>query len=412
MQSISLQKRLNDKETLVALVFFSLVFFFNPLLGILTSTLFILKHKGQSENMQYGLYAFIALYFGLINTTRVPESDLLVYKGYFDNASFLSIGEYMASFNQELIFYFSTYILNKIFFGNFYLYLIFTTFISFFLVFISIHKFWKVENKKYILYSVFIFASYSSFFFSSSHLIRQIIAESIFLFFFIEKIVNNKNKWFLIPLATLIHSSSLILFLISFIPKLKEKLSLKVFMVLFFITIIILIFGSDIIKILDLYTQGFSFLNYPIKRFIEMGINEDSWYDGKGVDGIRLNYIIFFLIPIVVAYSIKDRNSLIFSLFNFCILYIGILELFVASNFTFMQLRMAYYLPMFIPFVWPSFFLNKKMFFTIELRSIGMITLLIYFVFNFLHSFSSSDMIFAAKEELLFNSVFSYFSTD
>jgi len=409
MHSISLQKKLNDKETLVALVFFSLVFFFNPLVGILTSTLFILKHKGQSEKMQYGLYAFIAIYFGLINTTKVPESDLLVYKGYFDQASLLSLEEFMALFNQELFFYFFTFMLNKIFFGNFKLYLIFTTFISYFLVFISIHKFWKIENKSIILFSVFIFACYSSFFFATGHLIRQILAESIFLYFFIERIVNNKNRWFLIPLAAFIHSSSLILFLICFIPKLKEKISLKKITVLIIICVCFFVFGSIIISILDSYTRGINWLNYPFKMYYSMGLMEDSWYDGKGVDGIRLNYLIFYLFPILIAYSVKDKNSLIFSFLNFCILYIGILEVFVASGFTFMQLRMAYYLPIFIPFVWAVFFLNKKIFYTIELRRIGMVILLIYFIFNFLNSFSSKSMIFATNGELVFNSVFSYF---
>lgn len=409
MHVISLQKRLNDKETLVALVVFSLVFFFNPLLGILTSTLFIFKHKGQSEYMQYGLYAFIAIYFGLINTTKVPESDLLVYKGYFDRASFLSLEEFMALFNQELIFYFSTYILNKIFFGNFALYLIFTTFISYFLVFISIHKFWKVENKSIILYSVFIFASYNSFFFGTGLIIRQILAESIFLYFFIERIVNNKNRWFLIPLAAFIHSSSLILFLICFIPKLKEKISLKTFMILLVTSVVLFVFGSSIIRILDSYTQGINWLNYPFRMYNSMGLMEDSWYDGKSVDSIRLSYLMFFIFPIVFAYSNKNKGSRIFSLFNFCIIYVGILELFVAANFTFMQLRLAFYLPMFIPFVWPVFFLNKRIFYTIEMRSIGMTVLLIYFIFNFLNSFSAKTMTFAAKEELLFNPVFSYF---
>lgn len=409
MHTSSLQKIANDKESKIALFVFSVVYFLNPLLGILISTIFILNHKGHSEKMQYGLYAFIAIYFGLINTTKVPESDLLVYKGYFDSASFLSLEEYMALFNQELIFYFSTYILNKLFFGNFELYLIFTTFISYFLVFISIHKFWKVENKNIILYSVFIFATYNSFFFGTGLLIRQILAGSIFIYFFIEKKVYNKNKWFLIPLAVLIHSSSLVLFLISFIPKLQEKISLKIFVILFVFSLILLIFGSDVIQFLNSYTLGINWLNYPIKMFIEMGAMEDSWYDGKGADGIRLNYLIFFIFPIVVAYSAKNIGLRIFSLFNFCIIYISILELFVATNFTFMQLRMAFYLPMFIPFVWPVFFLNKRMFYTIELRKIGMAVLLIYFIFTFFNSFSAKTMTFAAKEELLFNPVFSYF---
>lgn len=410
MNIISIQKRINERETLCALLFFSLIFFFNPLLAILISTIFIINHKGQSEKMQYGLYAFIAIYFGLINTTKILESDLLSYKDYFEQASNMSLGKYMDLFKQEPVFYFFTYISNKVFFCNFKLYLIFTTFISYFLVFISIHKFWRIENKSVILFSVLIFAFYFTFLFGTAFLIRQILAESIFIYFFIEKIVNNKIKWFLIPIAIFIHSSSILLFAICFIPKLKEKVGFKNLVILVMITMVIVVFGSDIIQILNSYTMGINWLNYPFQMISRMDVLDNSWYDGKQARGIRIDYYIFFIFPILFSVFFKPKGSLMLSILNFCIIFIGILEVFVASNLKFMQLRMAYYLPMLIPFVWPDFFLNKKIFFLTVIRNIGMIIFLSFFIFIFIRAFYlSPSMHSKSKVDILFYPAFFYF---
>lgn len=409
MKNISLQKRLNDKETLFALLAFSVLFFFNPLLAIIFSTVFIIKHKGQSEELQYGLYAFIAIYFGLINTTKIPESDLLSYKEYFDDASYMSLSGYMDLFQQEQVFYFLTFVLNKVFFGNFKLYLILTTFISFFLVFISIHKFWKTENKNVILFSILIFAFWFDFFFGTGFLIRQILAESIFIYFFIEKIVNHKIKWFLIPIAFLIHSSSLLLFIICFIPKLKETIGFKNLMILVMITLIIVIFGGDIIQNLDILTQGIPGLNYPIRMINSMALMDYGWYDGKLAKGIRIDYYVFFVIPIVFSVFIKPKETLIVSILNFCIIYIVILEFFFVTNLKFMQMRMSYYLPIFIPFVWSNFFLNKKIFINTINRSLSMFVFLSFFMFLFANSFFAQKMNFTSKEGLFFKPVFFYF---
>ena len=409
MNNISLQKRLNDKETLFALLAFSVLFFLNPLLAIICSTVFIFKHKGQSEALQYWLYAFIAIYLGLINTTKVPESDLLSYKEYFDDASYMSLSAYMDLFQQEQVFYFLTFVLNKVFFGNFKLYLILTTFISFFLVFVSIHKFWRTENKNVILFSILIFAFWFDFFFGTGFLIRQILAESIFIYFFIEKIVNHKIKWFLIPIAFFIHSSSLLLFVICFIPKLKEKIGFKNLMILIMITLIITIFGSDIIQKLDILTQGIAGLNYPIRMINSMALMDYSWYDGKLAKGIRIDYYMFFVIPIVFSVFFKPKETLIISILNFCIIYIGILEFFFVTNLKFMQLRMSYYLPVFIPFVWPNFFLNKKIFSNTISRNISMFVFLSFFMFLFANSFFAQKMHFTSKEEIFLKPVFFYF---
>ena len=114
-----------------------------------------------------------------------PElSDELQKIAFEEGVKWVS-GRAEALYTEEPVFYIATYVFNKLAFGSFKLYIVLITFIQYFLIFISIHKYWKANDKNLIIFAIIIFAIFNRFFFMSSHLMRQLLAGSIFVYFFI-----------------------------------------------------------------------------------------------------------------------------------------------------------------------------------------------------------------------------------
>lgn len=407
-----LQDRRYDTETVSKLIIFSIIFLINPLLSILSLTFVIINKKGKNEQLFFILYAFLALYLGLINSTKAITSDLLTYKEYFDMAGVTGFIDYISIHQIEPIFYLATYILNKLLFGNFNLYVIFFTFLGYYLVFISIHKYWKYEKHQSttILLAVFLFAFFHNYFFLSTHLLRQALAGSLFFYFFIEKIVNNNNKWIILIFAIFTHASSILLFVICFIPTLNRKLSLKRLIILAFITIGIISFGGQLISFLDNLTGNIPMLNYPFQRFSNMETLDNSWYSPESGEVTFYREIYYFLLIIMTTtylWGSLKKNS--YYLLNVSIVFSIILELFVFAGLLFMQMRLMSYVFLFVPFVLPYLFVTNKLYKKSIFTNSASIMLLLIFIFRFYRSFGRTSFEFAPLEEILLYPVFLFF---
>ena len=336
-------KKVCTKNTDISLITISgSIYLFNPILGIFVLSLILLSNTDVSDRAYYFLYICIGLFYGLLNTTRVPESDLLKYKYLFDDASLFQFLDYLKGFKTDIIYYAINYILNMLLFGNFNLYIILITFLQYYLILISLHKFFIKQGKDWIIIGAFLLFLSAPVFFSSIHLLRQMLAASIFIYFIVEKIINNKNIWWLIPIAGLIHSSSIVLFIISYIPELRKRINVKNIATVFFIGIILIYVGSYIISILDQLTSNIRWLNYPIQRIYTMEELDYGWYRGN-VWSVRNSYLRYILLPILIAYISRRNHSENYYLYNLCIIFTIILELYVFNNLKYMQMRMSYY---------------------------------------------------------------------
>ena len=384
-------------------------FFVNPLITIVFLTIHLIKQKEKNETLLYLLYFLISIYLGLINTTKVPVSDLLMYKRSFDLASDMNLFDYLSLFTKEIVFYIATYLSNKLFFGNFKLYVILFTFLQYYLVFISIHKYWKTNDKNLLIFSIIIFALLSRYFFASAHLVRQILACSIFVYFFTTRIVDKKTYWWLIPIAILVHSSSLLLFLLSFIPKIREKLSVKNGIIIAFVIIGCAIFGNHVIDFLYNLTRGIKILNYPFQRFHSMEMMDYSWYTGDSAGSLRYWYYAQLLPVIFFAYFFIKGKSEIYSILNLSIFIFLVLETFVFSGLLYMQMRMAYYLFFVIPFVYPLLFIKNRLYDHKTFDLLGMAFILSWFIYRLINGFHSGALEFAPLTEIIINPIPLYF---
>ena len=384
-------------------------FFVNPLITIVFLTIYLIKHKTKNENLLYLLYFLISIYLGLINTTKVPAGDLFSYKESFELASSLSFFDYLSLYHKEIVFYIATYLSNKLFFGNFKLYVILFTFLQYYLVFISIHKYWKTNDKNLLIFSIIIFAIFSRYFFASANMVRQILAGSIFVYFFITRIVDKKTYWWLIPIASLIHSSSIVLFLLSFIPRIGKKISVKNAIIILFFVIGAAVFGNYAINFLDSLTKGISFLNYPFQRFHAMELMEHSWYTGESVGSLRYWYYVQLLPIIFFAYLFAEGKNSLYAILNLTSAIFLVLEIFVFSGLLYMQMRLIYYLYLMIPFVYPLLFVKNKLYKYKPFELFGMAFIFSWFIYRLMKYFAAGEMEFASLTEFVVNPIPLYF---
>ncbi len=342
-ESLQIYHKANSQINYLLIVSF-IVYLLNPLLGIFLLAISLsLSNDGRKTKTIY-LYLAISIFFALLNTTRTPESDLLNYKIDFENASNVSIGQYISGVQKEIIYYIFTFILNRLLLSNFSAYIVAVTMLQYMLRFMALEKIIGKDNKVFLVFGSLLILLDGTSFFGSIHLLRQYTACSIFMYFLAERFVNHKTLWILIPIAVLIHSSSGVLFIIALIPGLQNRINPRLMITITVLLIILLTFGDRIIAILNNVTRAISWLNYPFERIASMSELDYGWYIGTGGVGIRKNILRYTILPIIIYYYLLGKKPGAHYLINFCLLYFFVLEMFVANHLLYMQMRMAYYL--------------------------------------------------------------------
>jgi len=409
MQTVNLinqnSRTIGTQDILIAYVLFIL----HPLLGIGAMFLLCIATNTINKNIYYSLYFLISIFFGLVNSTRIPESDLLYYKNIFEDAGRFNFSTYFGIYGfKEIVYFIFSYLSYYILLGNFKLYIVLVTFIQYYLIFLSLHKLFKDENKIVILSAVLILFFNSSVFFPSVHLLRQMLAASIFMFYFASLYTDKKNYWLLILIAFLIHSSSLLLFLIILIPGIKNKINLRTLLIFSIVFIVFYFWGNNIISFLDNITRGIPFLNYPFSRIPDLELMEYSWYMGGSVGSVRLNSVLFFVLPTLFVYFSKKLNFNYYPFLNFFIIYIIILELFISSGLTYMQMRMSYYLYPFYAISLPIFIsdINKK--YDKNISLLFALFIIAYMIRRFIKSYLSTDFLIEPIDKFILNPFFYY----
>lgn len=403
----------STKETAPLLIFCSAIYLINPLLGILSLIGVIVKYKGSNEQLYYGLYAFLALYLGLINSTKIPVSDLLNHKDFFYLAGSMRFKEYIIMVNKEIVFFGSTYLLYYILGGSFKLYVITFTFIGYFIAFISLHKYWIYDDKRpsMVLFPVLLLFLYPNTFFYSAHLVRQTIAGFLFIYFLSEKATNNKNKWLYLILAIFIHTSVIFMFILCLIPNLNKKLNLNnIGKTLIIITIIAFLVVFTL-PFLGNVTSGIGWLNYGFSKINDADYLHNYNFDVMADTNITYFRFIYSILLFIILCDyflgdIKKQNYLIYNVF---IIFIIFQEFLLLIGYYFLQMRLMVYMYMFIPFIIPSIFKQNSFVNLARYRNIFQFIIIMYAMSMYARVFNSSDE-FAPLSNLLFNPVPFFFN--
>lgn len=374
-----------------------LIFLFTPVLsGVLS--FFILTFYKQTNVITKSCLFYLALLLGMINSLKVPESDLVNYKYFFDIIKNTNFYSYLFINGKEPLFFTFNYITYFLTSGSFKLYMIIFTTIAYYLFFLSIfkiHKKIKLSNNSFIL-SISIAFLFPNLFALSAHLMRQFLAASIVIYFLVTYVFYQRKNYLFLLASILTHTTS-VLFAIVFIPFFKKSISLfkilylSAFSVVVFL--LIFVFSNQLLAIFE----GVPVLSYLFKRVSNV---EDAW------ETDNLGFINFFLLlfNVIVTYraSILDySNKLLQPIFYLNLL----LFLFVLINYnnTEIALRFSFYAYFLFPisfYFLPNIFTKKiNLFFD----KIIFIPIIIIFGFLFVSKLNSGTWSYLNLESLIYS---------
>lgn len=290
------------------ILLFLLLFLLNPLVGIVSYAMYCWKKETKSADLLI-LGLFMSSYLGLLNTTKEMAGDIIAYKDYFFSVpNFKNILTFLLSFGKEPLYYGYTYVSYYIFGGSWKLFIFSITVINYMLLsygIVTTAKVIKADARNTITTLFFMFLFFQEFA-SSGHMIRQCLAQSIVIVFFVLWFIKGKKSWWIALAALATHTSSLPVLAVGLIPIIKKRLSLK--QALWLVGCIILFAG--LFYYLSPMLQNIPYFGYAVGRFNNLNLGADGWQEQIGLTGAMqvLLGVNVFLIGYIykVIYKAKE----------------------------------------------------------------------------------------------------------
>ena len=198
-------------------------------------------------NIYSRLCLVLSFVLSLINSTKVLQGDLFLYKVQFENSNGLDLLTYIFINLKDPLYYLLNYLVFNFISDSFSVFLFINSFISYSFLLIGIKNlaiFFKFK-KKDILLVILSTALFPLLFSFSAGILRQFMAICVAIYFISCLYKNNSNKTknlYLLSLTILLHSSNVIfLFFISFFLiefNFKKKIKIIISTILLFLFII------------------------------------------------------------------------------------------------------------------------------------------------------------------------------
>lgn len=381
-----------------------LLFPFLPFISVLLFTATVASLPRVSKSTFYLLFTLLSIYLGLINVTKVPESDLINYYEYFFLVEDFPFLTYILLVGKEPVFFIFNYIIYYLTNGSIHFYILITTIIAYTFFFLAISNFFQAikASQKVVLSAVIFAAFFPQLFSLSAHLIRQFMAASILLYALVQKIFYQKTVWPFLLLAILTHSTSLLFVPMLYLNALRKKLNFKIvvmLMVLLYIIPISIGFASELLtKII-----GNNFLTYALNR-----VENENLFGFQPIDPLQLILMaIMVFILFIRQYGISkfSNNNSTTGFFHFTnIFYIFCIFILVNLSRNDLAQRFSFYSYFFLPLVLPLAF-NLK---TKNSRYIRIVISMFMLVF-FIYRLAYGSWEYGSITQILFGNVFNFF---
>ncbi|UZJ41966.1 EpsG family protein [Prosthecochloris sp. SCSIO W1101] len=378
-------------------------FIVSPLAG-LTILFFIdsirsMKY-GQSNYMLSSI--FFSFFLGLINTTKILISDIAGYYDRFDLAKELNLIEYLFVQGKDPLYYSFMYF-SSIICGDFDLYLILSTFFSYFVLWQAIYLFMKKDffpdySYGYVFLMLFLFFELFSF---SAHLIRQFPVVCLLLYLIAIDLSGNKKKYeyLLIFMLFLMHTSVIIFIPMFFMTFMRRRLGLKdaiiMLLIIFAVFVSFVEFGR--------YFPGGIF-DYALNR-----VEKWNFSDAMEFSDLLLYFVMFsVVVAFVRIYMIKTTARSLIYLYNINMV-LGLLVLIIKSSgldALVIAYRYSYYMLFWFPLIVGDI-MRLDLFRPVN--KIFMSVVVIFFGFNFLYKLKNGVFEYYSLGDMFVYSLFDYF---
>ncbi len=385
------------KKSVDFLPILCLIFIINPLCGILFTAFFSIYQKGY--NYIKVLIAFIILYLGALNTTKIPESDMVAYldqynnvniSGYWKNLSFLYNGIYIKDPGYGTL----VFVLYYITFGNQNLFIIAITALTYGFLFAALFKAGKdYKLPKYLIITEILFITFFSQYFNLCwQLVRQQLATAIFFFAMTFKTQSFKTYAVLCAFSLTIHSSMVVIIFMSLIPLLNKKLQFKWIVILSGLAMVLFVTLQSIATgLVSNIALGDGEIGVNVARLSEIEGTVDATADS-------VSPLFGVIIPLIVT-AICFFEMLRKNMVNPLIIHISFLWsiIVISLSFTpFLQYRFFFVIYTILPFVIFLIFKNNQI-----LSRVYCTLVLLVFIMRFYITLNDTFQIASAEEALL-----------
>jgi len=335
---------------------------------------------------------------GILNTTKIPESDLIMYIDEFTMATQYSLLGYLSTHIKEPLFWIITYSIAYITNANTNIYIFFLTTLSYIFILNAVKKFYdniniKIDNS-FFIFIMFITISTPWLFGYSAHLIRQFLSFSIILFVLVNKVFYNKNSFILFLSSVLIHTSSILFFPLLYIKVLRSKISFKhIFIILIIYSTFIFLLVPLSQKIINIYgVNYYTYLLIRLSNYADLRLIHHSIFPRA--------FVIINLISLIILYKIhiSDIKPSNYPHHFINILFISFMFLLLFYNTDYFHRYIIFYF-----FTWPLIipqFLIRTSYLNISARFLMLMisyTYLVYQINNGTWNYKNMQSVFQSN---------------
>ena len=338
------------KNSFGAYIIFFLLFLFNPLAGIGVSLFFALKTEETRDVIFFSF--LVVLLLTAINLTKEFANDQLRYA-----QTFMDIPQYglksllFSNEKPEYAYVLLNYIIYYLSGGSVKIFFAVVTIIIYGFLFKAVLKWGNYsETPVYMVVAgIMCVAFFTQFFTLSLHLIRQMIAVSVFFNYIILRLENNKFCWFFFVLAPLFHNSILLIEIITIIPFAYGEIN--VFRLSLLLGVVLL-FSLGIPFLVSNVINEVGAEGYVIGRAAELEGAKDS------SGSFSIFTLLLVMVPLIICSALKIIRDKEFSMVpTLCIMWcLIVLGLSYAPLAQYRFFFMSYF---FIPFILPQLFEKK-----------------------------------------------------
>lgn len=377
-------------------IVFGFLFILNPLVSIFCGASWLILKKNPVESELRFWFVLMALWISLVNITKVPASDQMMYLRWYDSLENInSIGRIFQYSGDEKVYKEPIYglfqfICHTVYFGNDKLFFLTASFISYYFCFLAVGIILQKAGQglNAVIFGVVCCTFFNQFFYLSIHLLRQIMAFSIVLYAIALRTQDGRNHWIPLICAPMIHTTAALFALLAILPYIYHRMNLREYLImlcpLLVVTVGSIAFGS----MMTSFFGDNSASGYAFKR---MSTNFN--------DGLEANPIVIaiMLTPLSIISLLtlkrlpKSKNNKSTSplypiIYLFLFLAIMILSL---SARPLMQYRFTFVTYQFLPFLLPLLFQPKSIW-----RNPFFIITGIFFILRFLLTFDGGTWIY------------------
>ena len=375
-----------------------------PLLG-LGGLLLIVLTDNKNKRLTYIFFVLLALYIGLINSTKIPFSDQIQYMEAYKLVphrhiwnNLTGIYGYGNSTTKEMGYGLLNIVGFYLSFGFYPLFITLFTVALYMLYFTAIYRWFhllKIKNPTgYTISAVLVLAFFTQFFNLTIHLQRQEIATALMIHALIIMLSTGKVPWLLVIISISLHTSVGLFLPLFMLFQFTKGLTLR--------RIILIIGGmSLLLPIVSILASSFTGNIYMIERLQNMGTSEETAMSGTLVAIVSIPLTI---ISIKYLYDNRKQKTLPVEayLFLFYLFNISFSAFNPDSTMQYRYFMMSYG---FIPFILPL--VSKKQG---AIRNIVLIMIPIFFFLRFFITFEDITFQYAPLDNVMTSNIFSLYN--